>query len=345
MAKRSPKSVVWFLGCGFFIGVHAVVSWLLPNGSFLRLFGNTVQCLFLFVCYLFTVLNQVRSGKTSRYWTLLSLGFALWLLQKFLWSYYEVIVRVEIPPLFWGDIILFFHAVPILMAFTIQPQFGEKRILARIEIADCLVMLVWWTYLYVVFVMAWQYFLPDQRNYDFNFNVIYGIANLSVVVAAIISWSRSSGAWRTFYAHWIGAASLYAIASYVASSAIDQGTYYTGCLYDLPLVAAYAWFAGIGLLGRELSLEPLAAPAAKDMLSNWASRLILATLVGMLFIVVFFSGGSVGIAIHMFRVNLSIVAAALVGLIFLLRQGRLDRVAGMVKSLTRTNTPHPLTDR
>lgn len=342
MAQRSHlrPSTAWFIACGALLAVHAAVSLFLPNGGLLRVFGNVVQSLLLFACYLFTVLNQVRAGRTSRYWTLLSVGFALWLLQQFLWSYYEVIVRTEIPPMFWGDIILFFHVVPVFMAFCIQPQFGEKADRLRMQISDCLVMLVWWTYLYVVFVMAWQYFLPDQSNYDFNFNVIYGIANLSLVAAAVISWWRSTGDWRTFYAHWVGAAVLYAVASYLASSAIDQGSYYTGCLYDLPLVASYGWFAGIGLLGRELPLQPAMAPAGKDSQNVWGARLILATIVAMLFIVVFISGGA-GIAIRMFRVNLSIVAAALMGLIFLLRRGRLDRVAAVLKSLTGAHTPHP----
>jgi hypothetical protein len=45
-----------------------------------------------------------------------------------------------------------------------------------------------------------------------------------------------------------GAGLLYAFGSIAASVAIDFHLYYTGSLYDVPLVAAMAWFAGVGLI-------------------------------------------------------------------------------------------------
>ena len=346
MVWQMKISRIWFASAAVLAVVYAVVSSLLPNGYALVTFGNIVQCFTLFACYLFTVPNQVRKGQTSKFWTLLSIGFALWLLQQVLWSFYEVVAQKDVPDLFWGDIVLFLHVVPMLMAFSIQPQFGERRNSARSELADSAAMFVWWAYLDVVYVVIWQYFVPNQANYNFNFNVVYGAANVSLIIASVISWYRSKGPWQAFFLHWMGASTLYALASYLASSAIDRGVYHTGCLYDVPLVAAYAWFAGIGLLGRELpATAPQAVAENAKREGLWGARLILASAAALLGIVIFTSLSSLDVAVRMFRLTLTIVAAGVFAVIFLFRQGRFEWLIAKLqpRSLARpTRSPHPV---
>jgi len=346
MTKQMKISRIWFTSAAVLATVYALVSCVLSKGYTLVTFGNVVQCLTLFACYLFTVPNQVRKGQTSKFWTLLSIGFALWLLQQVLWSFYEVVAQKDVPDLFWGDIVLFLHVVPMLMAFSIQPQYGERSSAARLELADSAAMFVWWAYLDVVYVVVWQYFMPDQSNYNFNFNVVYGAANVSLIVASVISWCRSKGPWQAFFLHWIGASALYALASYAASSAIDRGVYYTGCLYDVPLVAAYAWFAGIGLLGRELpATGPQAVCENAKSEGVWGARLILATAVALFAIVILSSSSSLDVAVRIFRLTLTIVTAGILGVILLFRQGKFERLIARFQSRPvtgSTRSPHPV---
>ncbi len=53
---------------------------------------------------------------------------------------------------------------------------------------------------------------------------------------------------ETIYAHWLGASCLYAIASELTGAAINFHVYYTGSLYDIPLLAAMVWFIAAGFV-------------------------------------------------------------------------------------------------
>ena len=48
---------------------------------------------------------------------------------------------------------------------------------------------------------------------------------------------------------------LYCVASLVASEAIDLHVYYTGSLFDVPLVGGMAWFVRIAFLASEAQSE------------------------------------------------------------------------------------------
>jgi len=39
-------------------------------------------------------------------------------------------------------------------------------------------MMVWWMYLYIFAVMAWQYVVPNIEAYNENLNLLYLIENL-----------------------------------------------------------------------------------------------------------------------------------------------------------------------
>ena len=144
--------------------------------------------------------------------------------------------------------------------------------------ANAALMLGWWTYLYLYFVIAWQFVVRDVDLYNRNFNLVYGAANVGVAALAGISWLRSRGAWRNIYAHWLGAACLYIVASYVASVAIDRGEYYTGSLYDVPLSGALAWFAGIGLVARETTPEAASHAGEQSSGRSWGAWLAFAAI-------------------------------------------------------------------
>ena len=60
--------------------------------------------------------------RTRLFWRLLSLGCALWLVAQGLWTYFEVVLRQEVPNPFIGDVILILHLVPFMGALAVQPH-------------------------------------------------------------------------------------------------------------------------------------------------------------------------------------------------------------------------------
>ena len=86
--------------------------------------------------------------------------------------------------------------------------------------------------------------------YGRSFDLLYVCEELVLAAGLFVVWRRSRGAWRSIYFHLFVATLLYCVASLMASEAIDLHLYYTGSLFDVPLVAGMAWFVRIGFLTR-----------------------------------------------------------------------------------------------
>jgi hypothetical protein len=245
----------WYCLATAILLAHAALSFAAPNCYAMHVVGDVLQSLLLLCCYLFTLPNQVGRTRSTAFWTLVSVGFALWLLNQVLWTFFEVVLEKAPTPGFWGDVVLFLHPVPIIMALAAGPR------LTRVATIVAASVFIFWTYLYTAFVVTWQYVAFDEGLYARNFNYVYGAANLALVaIAAGRSWT-SEGQWRKVHLHLLGAASVYAMASYLASSAIDRGVYYTGSWYDIPLVAAILWFGLANLTGVTAVHSPIQSKA------------------------------------------------------------------------------------
>src|SRR5207245_4247555 len=87
------------------------------------------------------------------------------------------------------------------------------------------------------------YATPALGQYNHTFNLVTNIQNMVIVVGWAILWLQSSGAWRIIYANLFGASTIYMLSSLSINVAIDNTSYYTGSLYDLPLLSNFLWFA------------------------------------------------------------------------------------------------------
>jgi signal transduction histidine kinase len=65
----------------------------------------------------------------------------------------------------------------------------------------------------------------------------------------------SSGGWRRLYLHFLAAGAVYAVNSQLLDRAATQNTYYSGSLYDIPLIATIAWVAAASWSVREWPME------------------------------------------------------------------------------------------
>jgi len=256
--------------------VYCIASLSCRRSYGLTFFGDSVQSALIALAAIATAFNAARTRDALRtFWMLMSAGCTLWLSAQLLWMVYEVGLRREVPSLFVGDIVLFLHVVPFMAALAMQPHIQRDRRDAALSAIDLALLLMWWLYLYLLLVIPWQSVQADLVIYGNNFDVVYLIENLFFVVAVgFVAW-RSRAQWRRFYLHLFGAAVVYTAGARFAGSAIDSGRYYTGSLYDVPLVVGSAWLGCAVLSAHSLQPEAVRTDSVRSRVPLWPGRLAM----------------------------------------------------------------------
>jgi diguanylate cyclase (GGDEF)-like protein len=305
---------------------QALFSLLWSRSFRLTAFGDLIQCVLLLACVFSMLLNVTREkGRTRLFWVLMSTGFGVWLCAQILWTYFEVFLHREVPNPFVGDVILFLHLVPMMAALALQPHQRWDDPLAKLGSLDFTLLLTWWLYLYFFVVIPWQYVYFNELLYGRSFDLLYLSEHLAFLAALVLVRRRSTGPWKIIYSYLLGAASLYAVSSIVASVAIDLHVYYTGSFYDLPLLVAVAWFSGVGSIASTL---PAQRPPATTVFSEhgiWAARLaMLAVFSTPLMIVWAVFGGHGPPRVRTYRLVLTVGTMLVMGGLVFLKQHLLD---------------------
>ena len=262
--------------------------------------------------------------RTKFFWTLMGLGFGTWLGSQLLWTYFEVVLRKETPNPFVGDVILFLHIVPMMAALAVQPHMRQERHITRLGSLDVVLLLIGWLYLYLFLVIPWQYVHPDEAVYGRNFNMLYLAEHLVFLLGLVLVLRQSPRPWKIIYTQLLGAATLYALGSMAAGVAIDFHTYYTGSFYDLPLIAAMTWFAGIGFAASRLvQNNPGKITATKH--SIWAARLAMLAVISTPLMVAWaiFSKATPQ-PVRTYRLVLTIAVMLVMGALVFVKQQLLD---------------------
>jgi len=263
-------------------------------------------------------------GRVRLFWALMGFGLSNWLVYQILWTYIEVVQRRDVPSLFAGDAIVFLHFVPMIAALALQPNIQQDERELRLGSLDFALLLFWWVYLYVYTVMPWQYVQPNEVAYSHNLNSSYLLEKIAFLVGLAVVWYRSSGLWRSIYAHWFGASLLYSSSSYVANWALNGNWYYSGSFYDLPMVVSMAWMAVPGLLALQSSPQQ---PVSEKSLPRgvWAARLgMLAVFSLPIFAWLAFFNHQLPGPVRNFRVALTLGAIILMGALVFVKQHFLD---------------------
>ena len=315
----------WVVVASLLVCVHLLVSLLLPHSSGLTLFGDLTQCFLLLSATLTVLPNAINTeGKTRLFWALMSLGLGMWLWAQALWTYFEVFLHHEVPNPFLGDVILFLHIVPMMGALAVRPHI--ERDVASFDTLDFLLLLGWWLYLFLFLVIPWQYVYANEVVYGHTFDALYLAEHLVFLLCLALVWQRSAEPWRTIYRHLFGAGLLYAFSSIAASVAIDFHLYYTGSLYDVPLVAAMAWFAGVGLIAKKLWQK---GPPAKKTAAErgiWVARLARWAVFSTPLMVAWAEfGGQIPPRVRTYRLLLTVDTMLVMGFLVFLKQHLLNR--------------------
>jgi diguanylate cyclase (GGDEF)-like protein len=309
------------------VGVQVILSLTLRRGYALTAFGDITQALLTAFAAVIAWINvRVRERRAARFWVLISLGCSLWLCSQILWTYVEVFQRTEAPNPFIGDVILFVHLVPMMGALALQPHMERDQHTARLGTVDFALLLTWWLYLYLYVVIPWQYVNVDTTIYGKSFNTLYFVEHVVFLASAALVWSRASGPWRVVYRDLMGAGLLYGLASISASIAIDKGTYYTGSLYDIPLMISIAMFVNLGINARALSLESEPVKTVEQRQEAWAARLAGVVIISLPVLAAWaLYANHIPPQVRAFRILLTLAAIMAMGLLLAIKQYRMDK--------------------
>ncbi|HEY2544812.1 MAG TPA: HAMP domain-containing sensor histidine kinase [Candidatus Acidoferrum sp.] len=242
-------TVIWLL----FLAIYAAISLSLPRGNHgLTAFGDLTQCIVPLLANAGLLLNAgTPHWRKNLFWMLLAMGCTLWMIGQFEWTYYEIYLHRAMPDNDPIDIVFFLRGIPMMAALTLRPHLQRGELRLRFGYLDFTLLLTWWLFLYVFIVLPWMYAVPSLAEYNDNYIFLHNVENMIIVAGFGYLWLRSSGAWRVVYANLFGASTMYMLSSLTINVALEYNRYYTGSLYDLPLLSSFLWFVLAGVIAYQ----------------------------------------------------------------------------------------------
>jgi hypothetical protein len=320
----AARTKLWFSLLVALVLAQIAASLLMPRGYALTAANDLIQGALLLVGTAAFLLNTDRSRCPTfhirLFWILTSMGMLLWLTYHGIsWIYFEVIKRQEVPDPYLGDIVLFLHLVPMIAALAVLPHLREEERDGRVRMLDFALLLTWWVFVYVYAVIPWQTVQVDEAIYDANLKNAFMTENVAFVVALAVLAYTAHGGWRHVYGQLFGASALYASSSYVANWAIGRNIYYSGSIYDIPLVVSIAWMAAAALLALRLDLSDVRP--SQPVLAVWITRLSMLALFSLLWTAMHSElDPRLPPAVKSFRITVSLVTMVAMGIVVFWRQ-------------------------
>ena len=288
-----------------------------PLTAFADLAGLVLMLVALGVCAA-NALSRPRQERS--FWALMVFAFLLWTTNQSAWSVLEIVFHRSIPDPFLFDIILFFHTVPMIAAVAWRPDLLAKRGNILLSVLNFLMLCGWWIFLYAFIVFPHQYVVFDVDKYNVYYDGLYAVENALLVGVLVLATVTSSGGWRRLYLHLLAASVLYGVNSQLLNRAEAQRTYYSGSLYDVPLVGAVAWIVAAALSSRQWELKSVEFHLDrrwKNLMPQLAMLAILSLPVLGLWTVLFDASPA---ASRNFRIFTVLAAMLLLGSFVFLRQ-------------------------
>lgn len=341
----ASRTINWYVAvCLGVLALYAGMSFYFHRSPGLTAFGDLAMCVVPLVANAGLLLNAgTPNWRRNIFWMLLALSCTLWLVAQLQWTYYEVYLHSSVPGLNAWDMLVFFRGIPIIAALALRPhlRYGEDR--TRLGYLDFALLLSWWAFLYVYVVLPWMYAVPSLPDYNHNFNVLANLQHMMIICGLGALWLKSSGKWRRIYAHLFGATTTYMLASLTVNVANDQNEYFTGSLYDLPVVASFLWFglAGITAFHYQDQLdEPtqFSSDSQSDVAGHgriWATRVAMAAIISLpLFAIYTLHFAQESTQVRDFRLMTIFIAALPMVFLFFLRThlAETDRAHLLAKS-------------
>jgi signal transduction histidine kinase len=311
----------WFLTAAGISLAFAGVCLTAHHGAALTAFADLTGLVLMLAAFAIALINaRSRPGQERSFWALIALGFLFWVSNQAAWTVWETFLHRQVPDPFVFDILLFFHAVPMFAAVAWRPDLKNKDGRVLLSLLNFLMLLGWWIFLYAFIVFPHQYVVLNINAYNNYYDQLYGVEHaMLLAVLAIASWT-SSGGWRRLYLHYFAAFALYALNSQLLDRATADSSYYSGSIYDVPLIVTVSWVAAASWSARGWDLTTVKfnlSPAWKKVVPRLAMLAILSLPVLGLWTVLQDRSPA---ASRVFRLFAVLVAMLLLGAFVFLRQ-------------------------
>jgi signal transduction histidine kinase len=314
------------LGVASLLLVLVAVSLFAPRGLALTVYGDSLFLALLLTASLAMLRNAFSQERARAFWWLLSFGCILWAISTGFWMYYEVILRRAVPEPCAGDVILFIHIAPFMAAVALRPHRYRKDRKVLLDSINFLMLLVWWVFLYAFIVFPDQYVSLNVPVYSRNYDLLYLLENLVLVLVLGMMATSTRGAWRRIYWNLFLASALYTLGSATTDAAITRNQYYTGSVYDLPLLMSAGLMIWVAILARRTDIEALPDVEPASRWVDLAPRLAMVAILSLPLLglwTLYTDNGPTHL--RNFRLLVTMAATLVLGLFVFLKQFLLDR--------------------
>jgi len=304
---------------------------LMPRGMALTAVCDSCDTVLLLCAVLAFVLNGRASKSRLRwFWLLQAAGWGLWLADQMVWNVFDLLLKKKVPEMYPADALLFLSGAPMIAGVLLRPhrQVAEKN--ARLGLLDFLLLLLSWLYLYVSFVVCWQYPAPNETLYSRNFDILSAAETIVLSAILLLFFRESSAPWKRFYAVFCGATIFNGIAFYLINRGLESGSYYVGGWQDIPYGVSFGLFTLVPFLGQEL--VPRASASGNEAYNSWITNLAMLAVLSLPIIGLSAAWNSrMPHAAADFRSLLTLATMFLMALLLFIQHRRLNR------ELQRTN--------
>ena len=338
-------------GTRFWIGAvvsltvaQIVVSALLPPGLALTAISDSLYALLLLgLCLAFAGNAIPARGRLRAFWVMQAAGWSISLVNQGWWIFYDVILQKPVPVLSAGDVFRILPGVFLLAGFLLRPHLQQSKSSARLGMPDFLLLILWWVCFYAYLVTCWQYVSPNAAFYNRNYDRLYTVENLVLVVVLGSLLKQSAGPWRRFYALFLAGVLCNYVCFWLVNHAIERNAYFSGSWYDSPYLASFAVFMVAAMKGR--GLKPIPDTTEHERFGSWMGGLaILAVLSLPVIALAAVLESGVPLAVVHFRVLVTAVAMlAMAGLVFIKQHLLHEELKQANRELEESSTTDPLT--
>src|SRR5215471_15589671 len=312
---------------GAVLVVFAGVLMVLPRGLAVTAVGDLVSLLALALATCAMTASAIGNrGQTRLFWSLLAVGCFLWTVNQGLWTYHEVFLRRDVPDPFVGDVILFVHIVPFMAAVALRPHRPPEEQKMYFATLNFVMLLIWWVFLYAFIVFPDEYVILNPIVYSTNYDLLYLVENLVLVVTLAVFALNTRKSWKAIYRTLFIACSLYALTSETMNMAIAHGAYFSGSYYDILFVASVCAviLVPVQAWNSELTYEePMQSSGRWRAVAPRLAMTAILSLPIMGYWAVFVDRAPD--RIRYFRLMVTLVAMLVLGACLFLRQYLLDR--------------------
>ena len=324
MPRHPISTLAYALAILIALGLASLAN---PSLPFRFAIGDIIPLLVLGLTCFFCLRNAIAGrGHTRLFWSLVAGGMAMWCANQCAWTWQEVFVRKPFPSPFIGDVILFLHVAPIMGAVAIRPHQATEKDSPLISGLNAFILSAWWMVVYAFFVFPEAYLTKDISVYGLRWNFLYLAEGLMFAGICLSAYLSSSGEWRVLYGSMLAANLLYCAVSSGMNGAIARGTYHTGSIYDVLLIAALLGFLWVAFRGSQCLRETQVfdqPPGPARVSAPLFGQLSLLSLPVLGYAALFLSSDS-GYLRHL-RFGVAMGGVAILTFVIFLKQYLLDR--------------------